>query len=92
MISVLLLSLPSVYFAILHALYTPSILPEFLDLAAAWTLTLTGMIGGATTMAAVVIAVFATFLNHVSHKAKVVMWVFVSCSLLACFYLASVRI
>jgi hypothetical protein len=90
-ISVLLLSLPSLVFVILHALYAPSTLPEFLDLAVAWTLTLTGMAGAATTLTAIVVAVTATFQNNVSRTAKVVIWAFVSLSLLACVHLAEVR-
>jgi hypothetical protein len=90
-ISVLVLSLPSLIFVILHALYAPGTLPEFLDLAVAWVLTLTGMAGAATTLAAVAVAVCATFQNNVSRAAKVVILAFVSLSLLACVYLAGVR-
>ena len=88
---VLLLSLPSLIFVILHALYAPSTLPEFFDLVVTWTITLTGMIGAATTLAAVVVAVIATLQSQVPRMAKVAMWASVSLSLLACIYLAGVR-
>jgi hypothetical protein len=90
-IFVLILSLPSLIFVILHALYAPGTLPELLDLAVAWVLTLTGMVGAVTTLAAVVVAVSATLQNNVSRTAKVVLWAFVSLSLFACVYLAGVR-
>jgi hypothetical protein len=86
----LLLSLPTVIFGILHALYAPSTLPEFLDLVVAWTITLTGIVGAVTTLAAVVAAVIATLQNNISGAAKVVMWIFVSLSLVACACMAVV--
>jgi hypothetical protein len=87
---VLLLSLPTVIFVVLHALYAPSRLPEFLDVVVAWTITLTGIVGAATTLAAVVVAVIATLQNEVSRTAKVLLWISVSISLLACLYLSTV--
>jgi hypothetical protein len=89
-VSVLLLSLPCVIFVVLHALYVPSRLPEFLDVVVAWTITLTGIVGAATTLAAVVVAVVATLQNKVSRTAKVLMWISVSLSVLAYLYLSTV--
>jgi hypothetical protein len=88
--SVLVLSLPSVIFAVLHALCAPGTLPEFLDLMVAWTITLTGIVGAATTFAAMVVAVIATLQNNVSRTAGVLMWTSVALSLLARLYLSTV--
>jgi hypothetical protein len=87
-ISVLLLSLPSVIFVILHALYAPGVLPEFFDLVVVWTITVTGMVGFLLTLAACVVAVVATFQKQVPRAASIAMWVFVSLSFLRCLYLA----
>jgi len=83
-LGVLLLSLPTVIFVVLHALYAPSRLPEFLDVVVAWTITLTGTLGALTTLAAVVVAVIATLQTNVSRTVKVLMWTSVSLSVLAC--------
>ena len=87
-ISVLLLSLPSLISVILHALHAPATLPEFLDLVVVWTATLTYMVGPGLTLAAFVVSVVATFQKRVSRTATVAMWAFVSLSFLACLYLA----
>jgi hypothetical protein len=63
---------------------------EFLDLVVAWTITLTGMIGAVTTVASVLVAVFATLKNNVSRTAKVLMWALVSLALLGCLYVSTV--
>jgi hypothetical protein len=91
MVSVLFLSLPSLISVMLHGLFGSDRLPESLDLVVAWTITLTGMVGAATTLAAVVVAVIATLQNKVPRTAKVVMWAIVSLSILACVYSAGVR-
>jgi hypothetical protein len=87
-ISVLLLSLPTLVFVILHALYAPGTLPESFDLVVVWTVTVAGMVGGLLTLAAFVVSGVATFQKRVSRTAKSVMWVFVSLSFLGCLYLA----
>jgi len=87
-ISALLLSLPSLVFVILHALYAPGTLPESLDLVVVWTVTVAGMLGGLLTLAAFVAGGIATFQSRVPRTAKVVMWAFVGLSFLACLYLA----
>jgi hypothetical protein len=87
---VFLLSLPTVIFVVLHALYAPNRLPELFDVVLAWTITLTGIVGAATTLAAVVVAVIATLKNNVSRTTKVLMWTFVTISVLACLYLSTV--
>lgn len=89
-ISVLLLSLPSLIFMTLHALYAPGTLPDFLDLVVAWTVTLTGIVGTVLTLGACLVSVLATFQKEVPRAAKVTMWAFVSLSLLACLYLSRV--
>jgi hypothetical protein len=87
-ISVLLLSLPTLVFVILHALYAPGTLPEFFDLVVVWTVTVAGMVGALLTVAAVVVSGIATFQNRVPRTAKVAMWVCVSLSFLGCLYVA----
>ncbi len=87
-VTVLLLSLPSVIFVILHALYAPARLTGFLDLVVVWTITVTGMVGFLLTLAACVVAVVATFQKQVPRAASIAMWVFVSLSFLACLYLS----
>src|SRR6266536_2985562 len=87
-IFVLLLSLPSLIFVILYALYAPGTLPELLDSVVAWAITLTGMGGAVLTLAACVVSVAATLQRNVPRKAKVAMWLLVSLSLLACLYLS----
>src|SRR5437016_1404787 len=82
-ISVLLLSLPSLIVVILHALYAPGTLPDFLDFVVAWAITLTSMGGAVLTLAACVVSAVATLQKNGPRKAKVVMWAFVSLSLLA---------
>jgi hypothetical protein len=89
-ISVFLLSLPSVIFVFLHLLYAPGRLPEFLDLMVTWTITLTAMMSAVTTSAACVVAVIASFQPYLPGTAKVAMWAFASASLLACCYLTTV--
>jgi hypothetical protein len=89
-ISVLLLSLPSLIFMILHALYASGTLPEFLDLVVAWIVALTGIFGAVMTLAACLVSVLATFQKEVPRTAKVAMWAFVSLSLLGCLYLSRV--
>jgi hypothetical protein len=84
--AVLLLSLPSLVFVILHGLYAPGTLPAFLDFVLVWTVTLTGMFGAVLTLAACVVSVIATFQHHVPRTAKVAMWAIVSLSFLACAY------
>jgi hypothetical protein len=86
--SVLILSLPSVIFAILHALYAPATLPDLVDLVVAWTITLTGMFGPVATLAACVVSLVATFQDRLPRTAKVAMWALVSLSFLACLYIA----
>jgi hypothetical protein len=88
LISVLLLSLPSLVFVIMHALYAPGTLPEFFDLVVVWTVTVAGMTGALLTVAAFVVSVIATFQKRVPRTAKVAMWVCVSLSFLGCLYLA----
>src|SRR3569623_30316 len=85
-VSVLLLSLPSMIFVILHVLFAPGKLPGFLDFAVVWTMTLTGILGAVLTVAACVVSVIATFQKLVPRTAKVAMWAFVSFSLIACLY------
>lgn len=87
-VSVLFLTLPSVLFVILHAIYTPGALPESLDLIAAWSLTLAGMIGPFLTLTAFVVSVIGTFQEKVTRAAKLAMWSCLSLSLVACLYLA----
>jgi hypothetical protein len=67
----------------------PIRLPEFLELVVVWTITLTGIFGAITTLAAVVVAVIATLQSNVSRTAKVLMWTCVSISILACLYLST---
>lgn len=90
MISVLLLSLPSVIFVVLHALYAPDTLPEFPDFVVVWTITLTGMFGALLTVAACVLSVAAILQKNVPRAAKLTMLAFVSFSLLACLYMSRV--
>ena len=87
---VLLLSLPSVIFVVLHMLYVPRRLPEFLDLIVTWTITLTGMMAAVTTSAACVVAAIASFQPYLSRTTKLGMWALAGASLLACFYLTTV--
>ena len=56
LISVILLSLPSVIFLILHALYAPGILPAFLGFVVTWAIiALTGFLGEFLTLTAAVV-------------------------------------
>ena len=92
LISVIVLSLPSVIFVILLALYAPGILPEFLGFVVTWALiALTGFLGAVLTLAACVVSVVATFQTDIPRTAKVAMWGLVSLSVLACVYLSTVR-
>jgi hypothetical protein len=92
LISVILLSLPSVIFVILHALYAPGVLPEFLGFVVTWAIiALTGFLGAFLTLTAAVVSAVATFQNDVPRTAKAAMWGLVSLSLLACLYLSTVR-
>jgi hypothetical protein len=92
LISVIFLSLPSLVFVILHALYAPGILPAFLGFVVTWAvIALTGFLGAVLTVAACVVTVVATFQNDVPRATKVAMWGLVSLSLLACLYLSTIR-
>jgi hypothetical protein len=87
-ISALLLSLPTLAYVILHALYALGVLPEFFDLVVVWTVTVAGMVGAPLTLAACVVSVVATFQKQVPRAANMAMWVLVSVSFLACLYLS----
>jgi hypothetical protein len=90
-ISVAYLSLPSLVFVILHALYAPGILPEFLGFVATWAvIALTGFLGAVLTLAACVVTVVATFQTDVPRTTKIAMWGLVSLSFLAILYLSTV--
>jgi hypothetical protein len=92
LISVVFLSLPSLVFVILHALYAPGTLPEFLGFVVTWAIiALTGFLGAVLTVAACVVTVVATFQNDVPRTTKAVMWGLVSLSLVACVYLSTVQ-
>ncbi len=90
LISVVILSFPTTLFVPLHLLYAPGRWPGFLDLPVAWAMSLSGMFGGLTTLAAFIVAVVASFQRSVSGKLKVTLWSFVALSLVACWYLAQV--
>ena len=90
LISVAYLSLPSVIFVILDALYAPGILPQFLGFIVTWAIiALTGLLGAALTLAACVVTVVATFQTDIPRTAKVAMWGLASLSFLACLYLST---
>jgi hypothetical protein len=92
LISVAYLSLPSVIFVILDALYPPGILPEFLGFVVTWAIiALTGFLGAVLTLAACVVSAVATFQTDIPRTAKVAMWGLASLSVLACVYLSTVR-
>jgi hypothetical protein len=92
LISVVFLSLPAVIFVILHALYAPGVLPEFLGFVVTWAIiALTGFVGAFLTLTAAVVSAVATLQNDVPRTDKFVMWGLVSLSLLACLYLSTVR-
>ncbi len=90
-VAVLLLSLPSVIFVTLHALYVPGVLPGLLDLVVAWAITLAGIGGVVLTPAACVVSAVATLQKHVPHEAKAAMWVMACLSPLAGLALSGVR-
>ena len=87
-IAVLLLSLPTLVFVLLHALYAPGTWSESFDIVVVWTVTVAGMVGGLLTLAAFMVSVVATFQKRVPRTAKAAMWFFVSLSFLGCLYLA----
>jgi hypothetical protein len=89
-ITAFILSLPSLVFVFLHILFGSAELPSFLDFVVSWTLVLTGMFSGFTTLTACVIAVVASFLKDVSGKAKIAVWAMVSLSLLAFVYVTRI--
>jgi fluoride ion exporter CrcB/FEX len=92
LISVSFLSLPSVIFMFLHALYAPGVLPEFLGFVVTWAIiALTGFLGAARTLSACVVSAVATLQNDVPRTAKAAMWGLVSLAFVACLYLATVR-
>ena len=92
LISVTLLSLPSLICVILNALYVPGILPTFLGFVVTWAMiALTGVLSSLLTLAACVTSAVATLQDDVSPRAKIAMWGLVSLSLLACVYLSTVR-
>jgi hypothetical protein len=70
----LLLSFPTLFFALVHATYVPHKLPEYLDLPVSWALTFTGTFGPLMTVAALAVAVTASFQRFVSWQARVVLW------------------
>ena len=90
LISVVILSFPATLFVPLHLLYSPGRWPGFLDLPVAWAISLAGMFGGLTTIAAGIVAVVASFQRSVGRKLKVALWLFVALSLVACWYMAQV--
>jgi hypothetical protein len=90
LIAVVILSFPAILVVPLHLLYAPGRWPGFLDLPVAWTISLAGMFGGLTTMAAGIVAVGASFQRSVGGKRKVVIWWFVALSLFGCWYIAQV--
>src|SRR5689334_14802764 len=89
-ISVLVLSVPSLLFVPLHLLYRPGQLSDCPDLLVTWAMSLTGMCGGLTTIAAFIVAVVASFQQTVSGNDKVIVWSFTALSLLASWYIAQV--
>jgi hypothetical protein len=70
----ILLSLPTLFFAVVHVAYVPHKLPEFLDLPLAWILMFTGVFGPLLTVAALAACLAATFQKTVSWQAKVILW------------------
>lgn len=92
LVAVLVMSLPALLFVVLHRLYVPQALPEFLDLPLAWTLTFTGIFGGYATMQAFILSFVATFRWRVSVKAKLIMWALTGLSFLGWMYAVGVHI
>jgi hypothetical protein len=92
LISVALLSLPALIFVILHALYAPGILPEFLGFVVTWAIiALAGFIGAVLTLAACMVSAVATLQDDVPRTTKAAMWALASLSVLACLYLSMIR-
>jgi hypothetical protein len=88
LIAVLILSAPAWLFVLLHLSYARW--PEFLGLPLAWALALAGSFGCLTTIAAVIVAVVASFQRSVSGTIKVALWAFVALSVFGCWYIAQV--
>ena len=71
LISVAYLSLSSVIFVVLDAVYAPGILPAFLGFVVTWAvIALTGFLGAALTLAACVVSTVATLHDDVSRTAR----------------------
>ena len=85
-IVVLLLGLPSVVFALAHLAASPGRLPETLDLVLWWAIAFTGMVGPLLTLAALVVAIAATFQSGISVPVRVAWWGIVLVSAMACLY------
>ncbi len=85
-----LLSVPTLFFAVVHAAYVPHSLPEFLDLPLAWILTFAGIFGPLMTVAALAVSVAATLQKTVSWQAKVILWSVAIVSCIAWMFIVDV--
>jgi hypothetical protein len=74
LVSGILLSLPTLLFAVVHATYVPRNLPEFLKPHLEWILVFAGGFGTLLTVAALTVSVAAIFQKAVSWQAKVILW------------------
>jgi hypothetical protein len=86
---VVVLSLPALVFVLLHLLFASlehrnMKLPVLADFVLSWVLGLCGIFG--SLLQAFVVAVVATFASSASWKRKVVIWLSVTLSFLACVY------
>ena len=70
----LVLSLPTIVFAVVHQVYVPHKLPEILDAPLGWIVTFIGVFGPLMTVAALAVSLAATLQNSVSWKAKAILW------------------
>jgi hypothetical protein len=87
---VLLLSLPSMLFALAHLVAAPGGHPEALGFMLAWTLAVTSMVGPLLTLAALVVTIAATFQGSISVPVRVALWGIVLLSALAVLYMSQV--
>jgi hypothetical protein len=96
-LATLVLALPSVLFVLLYQLvvvhgYFGNKVPEPLDLSLVWTTLFTGKFGPIFTASALVPALGASFSRGVRWRVRAGVWLIVSLSVLACWYLWQVPV
>jgi len=83
---VAILSLPSLVFGLLYALYVPGNLPKFLDLGLTETLAVSGLFGTSTAFAAFIVTMIATLRARLARKTRIALWTLVVLSLACWLY------